>query len=145
GRRVRSTLEIIVLREISRSARNRGKALADLRFVDSERIGHIAGQCFCGGRAEASEERRRVWIQPAAGFCQPARRAAVKKCNRRIDMMAPAAFDHAFVIIDLGSREVSTGGLYSCPFNREPVGIESEMCQERDILLIPVIAVAGIA
>ncbi len=138
-------LSLVSLDERGRRPGYGPEGLRHLRLVDREGEGHVAGQGFRGRGAIARKQRRRIRVQPAAGFGEPAGRRHVHEGDRRVHAVFAAARDHAFVVVELGDGELPAARLDPRPFERESIGVEAQPGEQRDVLLVSVIAVAGVA
>ena len=95
-------------------------------------------------RGVVREARGRIRLRPAAGILQRLRQIPVIERGQRPD----AGFQHRIreplvVVQTAGVGRAAAGGLNARPGDGESIGLQIQLLQQRDVVLVAMIAVAG--
>src|SRR6266516_900579 len=116
-----------------------------LRLVDRARVRDPSAQRLGGAVAVALEESGKPFRRDAAHVVQPLRHGEVMEGDDGDDSVLMAGVEYPAVAGQLSARELSFGGFDARPFDAESERVEAESREHRDVVLIPVIEVAGVA
>src|SRR5262249_28892100 len=83
-------------------------------------------------------------LGPAAARRHPARRREVVEGDDGRDTVLQARRAHATVVVEMGAREVAVLRLDAAPLQREAVGVEAQAREQRHVLAVAMVVIAGV-
>src|SRR5208282_1076507 len=102
-------------------------------------------QVVADATAEAREPVRRFVSFPSSARSYPSRAGEMMHRDEWRDAVFVAGGENAAIVLDLGGREFAVFGFDSRPFDSEPVCVEAQPRNHRDIIGIAMILVARVA
>lgn len=113
------------------------------RLVDRRPVAHAVAECAVDDRRVVGEPGSRVTLRPAAGVLQGLRQVPVVERQHRRDTVAQHLVDQPVVEGEPGRGRRPAVRLHPRPRDGEPVGVESQVGQQADVLGVAVVVVAG--
>src|SRR5882672_9125786 len=100
---------------------------------------------MCRSSAESRKQLRGLRVLPPALRGKPARRGEVIEREHRCDPMLMAGGQHPPVMLQFRRQKFTGRRFDPRPFQGKSVGIEAETRQQRDVLAVELVVIAGIA
>ena len=116
-----------------------------LRLVDGARVADHVAERASGPLAVALEQLRESRVREPAQLVDPDRQREVVEGEDRRDAVLVAGVEHPPVMVELGGRELTAGGLDACPLDAEPERVEAQPREHCDVVAIAVVEVACVA
>lgn len=116
---------------------------AHIRLIDGADIVQLTAQLLHHIADIALEVFDRGFCLPAALDNQPFGAGEVQQRCNGFNAVRLAAGNDLAVMLDFGRVELALLRLDACPLDGKAVGVQSGICQQANIFLIPIIMVAG--
>lgn len=117
----------------------------DVRLVQGAGHADQIAQMRCDALAVASKPLGRSIVHPAALTDHPARRGEVMVRHHGRQAVFAAGDQHAAIVLEGSEGELAFLRFDAGPLEREAVGVEAQLRQQRDVAGIAMVVVAGIA
>ena len=95
------------------------------------------------GSAGSSSGVRRAGSVPASLAREPQRAREVMEGDHRLDALLTKLAQHVAVVTDLARVELAPRRFDSRPLDRQPVGVLVHLSEQREVLAIAVVVIAG--
>src|SRR6266446_6118954 len=118
---------------------------AQVEFVDGAGYVHEVAQVSDGAFAIAREQSRGLARFPSAARGQPSRRGEMMQRHDRFQPVLLARGEHPPVVFELRERKLTLFGFDTRPFDREAVSVEAKFCEQRHIIRVAMVMIAGVA
>ena len=146
-------LEVLVHGRVRAEVAAPGRELAhdvaqhrhDVRLVDRARDPDEVAEVLDRVFAERTEPIDDLGLFPAALDREPARRREVMKRHHGHDARLVARGEHPAVVVERSTRHLAVLRFDTRPLDGEAIGAEPEVAHERDVVAVPVIAVAAVS